>query len=212
MIRLFSHDSEKFRKFPYSFVARLATSAECYRSFLSGKVRAGEAQMNKVRRRTITSEAQKAGIRALLLTAAMLVPAGSAFADCSGQPQHVAGGALTDFIDASHTDGLAIGDLRGAIGVQILATLPNGFHVHHHFVLESGDQIFFDDADVTIFPTSDPNRVVGDYLKGVNITGGTGRFEKATGNIGAWGAVDLAQGKLTLRYEGVICIHPTGGS
>jgi hypothetical protein len=151
----------------------------------------------------------KTGARALFLSgAALLVCAAPAFAACSGKPQHVAGGALTDFIDPSHTDGVAIGDLRGAIGVEILATLSNGFHVHHHFVLESGDQIFFDDADVTVFPTSDPNRVVADYLKGVNITGGTGRFEKASGNVGAWGAVDLSQGKLTLRYEGTICLHP----
>jgi hypothetical protein len=147
--------------------------------------------------------------RVLLLSgAAFFVCMAPGFAACSGKPQHVAGGALTDFIDPSHTDGVAIGDLRGAIGVEILATLPNGFHVHHHFVLESGDQIFFDDADVTVFPTSDPNRVVGDYLKGVNITGGTGRFDKASGNLGAWGAVDLSQGKLTLRYEGTICFHP----
>ena len=169
--------------------------------------------MNKVRRPHDHVGSAKAGMRVLLLTVTMLVPAaGSAFADCSGQPQHVAGGILTDFIDASHTDGVSIGDLRGAIGVQILATLPNGFHVHHHFVLESGDQILFDDADVTIFPTGDANRVVGDYLKGINVIGGTGRFNQASGNIGAWGAADLAQGKLTLRYEGVVCIHPTGAS
>jgi hypothetical protein len=116
----------------------------------------------------------------LLSGAAVVVCAAPGFAACSGKPQHVAGGALTDFIDPSHTDGVAIGDLRGAIGVEILATLSNGFHVHHHFVAESGDQIFFADADVTVFPTSDPNRVVADYLKGVNITGGTGRFDKAS--------------------------------
>ena len=169
--------------------------------------------MSKIWRAPDHVGSAKIGTRALLLTVAMLVPAAnSAFADCSGQPQHVAGGVLTDFIDTSHTDGVAIGDLRGAIGIQILATLPNGFHVHHHFVLESGDQILFDDADVTIFPTSDANRVVGDYLNGVKVIGGTGRFKQATGNIGAWGAADLAQGKLTLRYEGVLCIHPTGGS
>lgn len=151
----------------------------------------------------------KARMNVLLLTTAMLLPtAGSALADCSGQPQHVAGGVLTDFLDATHTDGISIGDIRGAVGVQILSQLPNGFHVQHHWVTESGDLIFLDPADVTIFPTSDPNRVVADYLNGVNITGGTGRFQKATGNIAAWGAADLAQGKITLRYEGTLCFHP----
>jgi hypothetical protein len=151
----------------------------------------------------------KKGARLLLLSAvALLTAAGPAFADCSGQPQHVAGGVLTDFIDPTHTDGISIGNIRGAVGVEILSQLPNGFHVHHHWVTEAGDLIFLDAADVTVFPTSDPNRVVADYLNGVNITGGTGRFKQATGNIGAWGAVDLAQGKLTLRYEGTVCFHP----
>src|SRR5260221_5947020 len=173
-----------------------------------------EADMNgRYTRRPRENFALTKGMSILLFSGGtLLFGAASGWAECSGQPQHVAGGILTVFIDANHTDGVAIGDLRGAIGVQILATLPNGFHVHHHFVLESGDQIFFDDADVTLFPTRDPNRVVADYLNGVNIPGGTGRFKQATGNIGAWGAVDLAQGKLTLRYEGTICVHPVSGS
>ena len=31
------------------------------------------------------------------------------------------------------------------------------------------------------------------------MTGGIGRFDKASGNLAAWGAVDLTQGKLTLQ-------------
>jgi hypothetical protein len=169
-----------------------------------GKLRSGkERPKGKLAR-------AKMGVGLTLLSGGvLLVSAVPGFAACSGQPQHVAGGILTDFIDQSHTDGIAIGDLRGSVGVEILSAIPNGFRVHHHWVIESGDQIFLADADLTVFPTSDPNgRALGDYLNGVNIIGGTGRFDKASGNLGAWGAVDLSQGKLTLRYEGTICFHP----
>ena len=50
-------------------------------------------------------------------------------------------------------------------------------HNQHHWVTESGDTIFLNAADVTLFPTSDANRVLGDYVKGIEITGGTGAFE-----------------------------------
>jgi hypothetical protein len=81
-------------------------------------------------------------------------------------------------------------------------------HNHHHWVTETGDNIFFKDADLTNFLTSDPNRVLSDYLNGIDITGGTGRFEGATGTISAFGAVDLNLGQLTLRYAGTVCFKP----
>jgi hypothetical protein len=39
------------------------------------------------------------------------------------------------------------------------------YRVHHHLVTGAGDMIFFGDADLTAFPTSDPNRVLADYLQ-----------------------------------------------
>ena len=81
--------------------------------------------MSKVRPADHCVGSTNAAMKVLLLTVVMLVPAaGSAFADCSGQPQHVAGGVLTDFIDPTHTDGISIGDIRGAVGVEILSQLP----------------------------------------------------------------------------------------
>ena len=82
----------------------------------------------------------------------------------------------------------------------------NVFHVQHHWVTETGDTIFVKDAFLTTFPTSDPNRVLADYLKGVEITGGTGRFEGATGLLSSvFGAADLKLGQITLRYAGTVC-------
>jgi hypothetical protein len=121
--------------------------------------------------------------------------------------QHVGGGVLTNFIDASDTDGIAIGDLRGSVGVAVLGINGSVYHVHHHWVTETGDNILLDEAFLTTIQTF-PGQVGLNYLKGVNITGGTGRFAGATGNLAAWGAADLNEGKLTLRYEGTICFKP----
>src|ERR1700693_4739931 len=121
--------------------------------------------------------------------------------------QHVGGGVLTNFIDASDTDGIAIGDLRGSVGVAVLGINGSVYHVHHHWVSETGDNILLDEAFLTTIQTF-PGQVGLNYLKGVNITGGNGRFAGATGNLAAWGAADLNEGKLTLRYEGTICFKP----
>jgi hypothetical protein len=123
--------------------------------------------------------------------------------------QQVGGGALTNFIDASDTDGPATGDLRGAVGVAILGVSGNVYHVHHHWVTDSGDTIQLKDAFLTAFPTADPNRVLADYLDGVDIIGGSGRFDGANGHLSSvFGAVDLNLGQLTLRYAGTLCFKP----
>jgi len=132
--------------------------------------------------------------------------------------QDVGGGILTNFLDPSQclptsgspvglcTDGPATGDLRGAVGVQVLGVNGNTYHVHHHWVTDSGDTIFIKDAVVTFFPTSDPNRALGDYLDGNDIIGGTGRFDGATGHLSSvFGAADLKLGQVTLRYAGTVC-------
>jgi hypothetical protein len=136
--------------------------------------------------------------------------------------RHVGGGVLTNFLDPSQclptsgssvapcTDGTATGDLRGAVGVQVLGVNGNVYHVRHHWVTESGDTIFLNDAYLTIYPTSDPNnRVLADYLNRVEIIGGTGAFAGAKGNISSgFGGVDLSLGQITLRYAGTVCFHP----
>jgi hypothetical protein len=124
--------------------------------------------------------------------------------------QDIGGGILTNFLDSTHTEGTSTGDIRGAVGVAILGVTPgpNGttlYHVQHHWVTDSGDTIFLKDAVLTAFPTSDPNRILGDYLDGVEFLGGTGRFDDATGKAFAFGAADLNLGQITLRYAGTVC-------
>src|SRR5215831_17398001 len=74
----------------------------------------------------------------------------------------VGGGILTNFLDPSQclpttgspvglcTDGPATGDLRGAVGVQVLTATGNVLHNHHHWVTESGDTITFKNADLAL--------------------------------------------------------------
>ena len=134
--------------------------------------------------------------------------------------QEVGGTILTNFLppancpeDAQNlcTDGTATGDLKGAVGARILSISGNVFHVLHHWVTESGDTIFLNKADATNFTTSDPNHVLAVYLNGIEITGGTGRFEGATGTIFSFGAADLTLGHAIFRYSGTVCFPTVKG-
>jgi hypothetical protein len=51
-----------------------------------------------------------------------------------------------------------------------------------------------------------------DYLDGVDITGGTGRFDGVKGHISSgFGGADFNLGQITSRYAGTICFHPVSG-
>ena len=140
-----------------------------------------------------------------------------------GRP--VSGGIVTNFLYDSgevngasfvnDTLGTATGDLKGALGVYVLSTQPapgpsgtTKFHNHHHWVTEAGDTIELEDADAIVYPSGVPGLLAGYYPNGVNITGGTGRFAGAHGNIASWGAVDLNTGQIVLRYQGTIYFKP----
>ena len=76
---------------------------------------------------------------------------------------------------------------------------------HHHWVTESGDTITFEDADLTLLANVN-GQYLGNYRSGITITGGTGGFEGANGNLNSvFGAIDFNKGQLTLRYEGTVC-------
>jgi hypothetical protein len=77
------------------------------------------------------------------------------------------------------------------------------FHNQHHWVTESGDTIFLGAADVTAIPTFVPGLFPANYPN-IPVLGGTGRFAGAHGNITAFGAVDMNQGHIILRYQGNI--------
>jgi hypothetical protein len=71
-------------------------------------------------------------------------------------------------------------------------------------VTETGETLLFDDAYLTAIPTS-TGLILADYIDGVKMTGGTGRFADASGKILAWGAIDQKKGQIVLRYEGQVC-------
>jgi hypothetical protein len=83
------------------------------------------------------------------------------------------------------------------------------YHVQHHWVTETGDTIFLRDAELTVFPPSIDGLSAAIYIKGVDITGGTGRFARAHGNLAVYGAANLIDKILhvILRYQGEICFE-----
>ncbi len=139
--------------------------------------------------------------------------------DASGRHCKAVGGSiLTNFLDPTDTLGTATGDFKGGLGVHVNSVTqgPNGttvLHNHHHWVTEAGDTILFDDADATLFPTPVPGLYAGSYINGIKITGGTGRFENATGNLtSTYGAADLNKGQVILRYQGYVCLGSSSAS
>ena len=116
---------------------------------------------------------------------------------------------MTNFgaIDANTTMGIATGDLRGAVSGTLLGPpqLVSGtvvFHVQHHWVTESGDMLTFDPAVATTAPISQTLFAVITYP--VHVTGGTGKFAGATGDITNIGEADLIAGTV-FRYSGQVC-------
>ena len=122
----------------------------------------------------------------------------------------VGGMLLTNFggIDQSTTLGTATGDLAGAVAGTLLGAPGPGsggtvvFHVQHHWVTQSGDTLSFDPATATTLPLSQTVFAIVSYP--IHLTGGTGRFNGATGDLTAIGEVDLSSGTV-FRYSGKIC-------
>src|SRR5260370_28246958 len=122
----------------------------------------------------------------------------------------VGGTVITNFaaIDQNTTMGTATGDLRGAVSGTLLGAPQPAtgntlvFHVQHHWVTESGDTLSFDPATATTVPLSQTLFAVVTYP--LHLTGGTGRFAAASGDINAIGEVDLASWTV-FRYTGQDC-------
>lgn len=127
-----------------------------------------------------------------------------------GNCVHVGGSIITNFggVDANTTLGPATGDLRGAVAANLLAPPAPGpnntviFRVQHHWVTESGDNIFFDPAVATTAPLSQTRFAFISYS--AHIIGGTGRFAGATGDLTNIGEADLQAGT-AIRYSGEVC-------
>src|SRR5437773_11154469 len=112
---------------------------------------------------------------------------------------HVGGSIITNFgaVDANTTLGPVTGDLRGAVAATLLTPPqpgPNGtviFHVQHHWVTESGDNIYLDPAVATTVPVQNSQTRFAIISYPSHITGGTGRFAGAAGDVTYFGEADL---------------------
>jgi len=165
--------------------------------------------------------------RIVLIAAAVFVPAAALFSGASPAPNpaprsgdtgghcvHVGGSIITNFggVDANTTLGPATGDLRGAVAASLLTPPQPGpivggvqtvlFNVQHHWVTESGDNIYFDHAVATTVPLSQTRFAFINYP--THIVGGTGKFAGATGDLTNIGEADLVAG-IAIRYGGQVC-------
>lgn len=86
-------------------------------------------------------------------------------------------------------------------------TADGSFNVQHYWVAAAGDTITFSVAVLyPAYPTSNAGIVAvpwGNYRS--NITGGTGKFNDATGYLDYFGMADFGQNTLVLRYRGQVC-------
>ncbi|MFO1499503.1 MAG: hypothetical protein U1G07_14090 [Verrucomicrobiota bacterium] len=148
-------------------------------------------------------------------TSTSLAQAGSDASNC----EKVSGAFSTDFIAQDQTAGTATGDLKGTLGVKILSMtgeVGNGKPVtgkaQHFWVTEAGDTIFTQELVAEFYPSASPSLSLLYALveQEVKITGGTGRFEGATGVLKVWGAADFAAGQAVGRYTGTVCFKSSG--
>jgi len=123
----------------------------------------------------------------------------------------VGGAILTNLggfgvIDGSPTTlGVATGNLKGALGVQILSANPDftTITVQHHWVTDDGETLAIDPATVHGTFVAKGVLAVTDYK--VHLSGGTGRFANATADLSLIGEVDFNTGHAVLRYSGTVC-------
>jgi hypothetical protein len=149
----------------------------------------------------------------LVLSAGLLL----AWLTVSGfaQTQHctaVGGAILTNLggfgvINGSPTTlGVATGDFKGALGVQIVSASPDftSITVQHHWVSDDGETLNFDQATLHGTYVSQTLLAVTEYK--IHLSGGTGRFANATGNLSSIGELDFSTGHAVLRYSGTVCV------
>jgi hypothetical protein len=145
----------------------------------------------------------------ILTVTAFLVVAAAAENPKHKHCQAVGGMLMTNLgaVDANTTMGTVTGDLRGAVGATILSTEANGnmlvLHVQHHWVTESGDTLAIDPAVATT--TAVAPGLYGIVTYPVHLSGGSGKFAGATGDLDSIGEADLGSGRIVLRYYGQIC-------
>jgi len=106
------------------------------------------------------------------------------------------------------TMGTVAGDLTGAVGVEILGltTGPNGLvdlTVQHHWVTVTGETLAIDQAHAYGVYVAPGLLAVTNYQ--VHLSGGTGRYQNATGDMNVIGEADFNTGHIALRFTGQLC-------
>ncbi len=109
---------------------------------------------------------------------------------------------------ANTTMGTAVGDLAGAVGVEILGitTGKNGVvdvSVQHHWVTVTGETLTVDKADLYGVYVAPGLLAVTTYK--VHIAGGTGRYQNLSGDINVIGEADFNTNHTALQYSGQLC-------
>ena len=80
--------------------------------------------------------------------------------------------------------------------------------VQHHLVTESGDTVFIDQAQaIGVFVAPGLMALTNYHF---HLSGGTGRFQGATGDMSAIGEADFSTGHLIGRYSGTLCTVASG--
>ena len=131
-----------------------------------------------------------------------------------GRCETVGGMLMTNInaIDGAINLGPVTGDLAGSVAAKILPgqNADGSSNVQHYWVTSAGSTILFKPAALkgTPIPANDPNATLvavswGNYVS--EISGGTGKFEGATGQLEYFGLADFKQLTLVLRYRGQVC-------
>jgi hypothetical protein len=133
-------------------------------------------------------------------------------------PKHCAsvGGAFMTNVGgfgANTTLGVITGDIKGAVGVQILSieTASDGtttIIVQHHLVTEAGDTVEIQQAQaIGVFVAPGLFAITNYHF---HVAGGSGRFDRAMGDMSAIGEADFNTGHLIGRYSGQLCTVASG--
>jgi hypothetical protein len=126
------------------------------------------------------------------------------------------GGFISTYVGgfgANTTMGTVVGDLAGAVGVEILniSTAANGVvdvTVHHHWVTNTGDLLNIDEANLYGVDVVPGLLAVTKYR--VHIAGGTGRYQNTTGDINVIGEADFNTNHTALQFSGQLCHEKEG--
>lgn len=134
----------------------------------------------------------------------------------SGQCQTVGGVLMTNIgaiTDGSINLGPVSGDLAGSVAAKILGQNADGsYTVQHYWVTAAGDSIIFKPAILKptypVFTGTVTDYTVvavpwGHYTS--DISGGTGKYDGATGTLSYFGMADFVKNTLVLRYTGTVC-------